>query len=249
MTERWFSKVRIRRDAPVATLASLLLPDREDDRVASGHRLMWSLFADKGSAATRDFLWRDDGQGSFLILSTTPPPDVHPLFEVHEPKRFEPNLRVGDRLRFSLRANPTVSRPADGLRTAHRNPALPPSRKTRHHDVVMDALHRLPPGARGPARDRAVATAGRNWLEAQGTRCGFILGVSGDAASDPGLRVDGYRVLHPPRSARTHEMRIAVLEFDGFLEVTDPDLFIPALGRGFGRAKAFGCGLMLIARV
>ena len=43
-------------------------------------------------------------------------------------------------------------------------------------------------------------------------------------------------------------MRIAIVEFEGVLTVTDPQRFLISLGRGFGRAKAYGCGLMLIAR-
>ena len=32
------------------------------------------------------------------------------------------------------------------------------------------------------------------------------------------------------------------------IEVTDPPAFLARLAAGFGRAKAFGCGLMLIRR-
>jgi CRISPR system Cascade subunit CasE len=32
------------------------------------------------------------------------------------------------------------------------------------------------------------------------------------------------------------------------LEVTEPQAFVAAVLRGFGKAKAFGCGLMLIRR-
>jgi CRISPR system Cascade subunit CasE len=39
-----------------------------------------------------------------------------------------------------------------------------------------------------------------------------------------------------------------VLDFEGVLEVTDPVRFLAALANGFGRARAFGCGLMLIRR-
>ena len=41
---------------------------------------------------------------------------------------------------------------------------------------------------------------------------------------------------------------IGVLEFEGVLTVTSPAEFVAAVLQGFGRAKAFGCGLMLIAR-
>ena len=43
-------------------------------------------------------------------------------------------------------------------------------------------------------------------------------------------------------------IRFSVLDFTGVLEVRDPAAFLAAIARGFGRAKAFGCGLMLIRR-
>ena len=38
----------------------------------------------------------------------------------------------------------------------------------------------------------------------------------------------------------------SVLDLEGVLEVIDPAMFLQHLSTGFGRAKAFGCGLMLI---
>ena len=59
----------------------------------------------------RDFLWREmEQRGAFLILSARAPVDRHALFELDEPKSFAPALAAGDRLGFSLRANPVVRR-------------------------------------------------------------------------------------------------------------------------------------------
>lgn len=243
MSALWLSRARLRRDAQVAMLASVLLPDRNDDRVSNGHRLIWSLFADAADQRPRDFLWRLDTNGSIYILSKRVPPAIHPLLEIDEPKVFAPALNAGDRLRFSLRANPTVSRPLDGFRTQRRDPSLKPSRKTAHHDIVMHAIHQLPEHGRADARRISIQTAGRTWLAGQGARCGFALPEAPDA-----LRVEGYQVLRPPRPRRAGQMHIGVLDFDGVLTVTDAPRFLAALATGFGRAKAYGCGLMLIAR-
>ena len=43
-------------------------------------------------------------------------------------------------------------------------------------------------------------------------------------------------------------MSFSTLDFDGILTVNDPAAFLLALSRGFGAAKAYGCGLMLIRR-
>jgi CRISPR system Cascade subunit CasE len=59
--------------------------------------------------------------------------------------------------------------------------------------------------------------------------------------------VDGYDQLELPRR-RPDAIKIGVLEFEGLLRVTSVEAFLAALARGFGHAKAFGCGLMLIRR-
>ena len=59
--------------------------------------------------------------------------------------------------------------------------------------------------------------------------------------------VDGYETVRIPR-AGGQPAQFSVLDFEGVLEVTDPMRFLAALVNGFGRARAFGCGLMLIRR-
>jgi CRISPR system Cascade subunit CasE len=251
MTDLWLSRARLRRTASVSTLAPLLLPDQEHNRVSTGHRLIWSLSARDGVSAERDFLWREDADGVFYTLSSRPPPLEHPLFEVDPPKAFAPELAPGDRLRFALRANPTVSRSLDSLRIVNRDPNAVPRRRTAHDDVVMRELHSLPREARAEARVAAIASAGRRWLGAQASKKGFMLttGTSdhGDSPEYP-LCIDRYRVLSAPKRGGAAPMRIALLDFEGILVVTDPIRFLTALKEGIGRAKAFGCGLMLIAR-
>ena len=45
-----------------------------------------------------------------------------------------------------------------------------------------------------------------------------------------------------------HSRLIAAIDYEGLLEVRDPAVFTTALAQGIGKAKAFGCGLMLIRR-
>jgi CRISPR system Cascade subunit CasE len=227
------SRVRLRRDAPVAALAPLLLPPESGERAGTTHRLLWTLFADAPDRE-RDFLWRETGDGglvpgrsAFMVLSARQPHDAHGLFEL-ESKEFAPALAPGDRLAFSLRANPVVTRPdprKDG--------------KPARHDVVMDRLRAQPPGERAGKRLDLVREAGRDWLLRQGERAGFV------PVGEP--RIDGYEQLRIERQ-RKPPVRFSVLDLDGTLEVRDPEAFLAALPRGFGKAKAFGCGLMLIRR-
>ena len=44
-------------------------------------------------------------------------------------------------------------------------------------------------------------------------------------------------------------MLYSTLDFEGVvLTVSDPAALVPAIAHGFGGAKAYGCGLMLIRR-
>lgn len=40
----------------------------------------------------------------------------------------------------------------------------------------------------------------------------------------------------------------SIMDFSGVLEICDPEKFLRKLLIGFGKEKAFGCGLMLIRR-
>jgi CRISPR system Cascade subunit CasE len=226
MTELVMAKARLRRDVPAVAFAALLVPTGTDRQVGASHRLLWSLYADTPDRP-RDFLWRQTNSGEFLMLGERAPVDTHGLFEL-EHKPFAPELAIGDRLGFSLRANPTVSR------------LTVRGQRGQRCDVVMNALHALPPGERANGRHEATQTAGRDWLACQGEVHGFTL--RGDVV------VSGYdRVAIPRQSGKPAVF--GVLDISGVLEVTDPQRFVAKVALGFGRARAFGCGLMLIRRV
>ncbi|MGI5862484.1 MAG: type I-E CRISPR-associated protein Cas6/Cse3/CasE [Myxococcales bacterium] len=186
------------------------------------HQLVWSWFAGEPDAR-RDFLYRheeDKGPGCFFVLSAREPRDPTGLWRIAS-KPFAPKLKAGERLRFSLRANPTVKR--DGKR----------------HDVVMDARWKARQ-AEGE-RQREVEQPCLDWLEARGERCRF--GFERDE-----VRVEAYRQERfGGRGARN--IRVSVVDFEGILTVRDPAAFIAALERGIGPAKGFGCGLMLVKRL
>lgn len=226
MTNLVMARARLRRDVPAAAFAALLVPADAAQRVGASHRLLWSLYTDAPDRP-RDFLWRQTRGGEFLMLGSRAPVDTHGLFDLdHKP--FAPELVSGDRLGFSLRANATVSRPTvRGQRGAR-------------HDVVMNALYALPRDARAAARYEATQAAGRDWLARQGEAHGFALCGN--------IVVDGYDRIAMPRQTGASAV-FGVLDISGVLEVTDPELFLTKLSQGFGKAKAFGCGLMLIRRV
>ena len=224
----YLSRARLRRNLSVSTLLPVL-QDKAQGSQHSGHHLMWSLFADRPDRC-RDFLWREMAKsGTFLILSARPPAPGHDLFEIDEPKPFTPALAPGDRLRFSLRANPVVRRRrSEGKRSGK-------------HDVVMDALARIPKGDRAERRPSIMREQGFAWLERQGTSSGFGI--------EPGeIAIDGYRQHRIRRMKGVAWMSFSTLDFDGILTVHDPAALLERIARGFGASKTYGCGLMLIRR-
>jgi CRISPR system Cascade subunit CasE len=76
------------------------------------------------------------------------------------------------------------------------------------------------------------------WLHRQGERCGFAIEAAIVSASG---------ILR----SRKGEARVSLRSvcFDGALNVRDPRRMAPYLAEGIGPGKAFGCGLLSLARL
>ncbi|WP_341485884.1 type I-E CRISPR-associated protein Cas6/Cse3/CasE [Thioclava sp. GXIMD4215] len=222
----YLSRLRLSRDPQTLALDALLTPGEGGERLDAHHRLIWTLFADDPQA-TRDFLWCEDGPRGFLVQSARPP-QASPLFDPPEIRTHAPDLRPSDQLEFSLRVNAT--------KTLRR----PGERGTRV-DVVMNLLHGLPKHERNARRMDLAQVAGAEWLAGQGEKAGFTV----DRVE---VRDYSTQTLPGYRGRRKGEPRFGILDLGGQITVTDPALFLPRLKQGFGRAKSFGCGLMLIRR-
>lgn len=203
------------------------------------HQLLWKLFPDEEG---RPFLFRQEeerdtpsvaeqprGLPLFYVLSRSEPQDVPGLLAC-ESKPFDPQLRAGQHLGFRLRANPVVARREEGRKNS------------RHHDVLMDAKKQ----ARSEGvEDRTVIQermdeAARAWLQDEGRadRNGYRMVAA--------PQVSGYR-QHNSRRKEKH-IRFSAVDFEGILEVTEPERFLRCLAEGIGRARAFGCGMWMIRR-
>ena len=219
----YLSHIRLSRSPSARALAPLFRPGDVGLRRSAQHSLLWSVFADDQDRK-RDFLWREERDGSFLVLSARQPRESE-IFLPHQVKPFAPVLAAGDQLEFLLRVNATRTR-RDGGRV----------------DVVMDEIHRqnVRPGSRAERRMELAREAGAEWLSRQGSTAGF----------EPlDVQLQDYSVeTLPARDGDRGRPHFGILDLAGRLEVTDPDRLVERIARGFGRAKAFGCGLMLIRR-
>lgn len=239
----YFSRLKLKRDPSVEALKLLVDPPDEARRTDAHHRLLWSVFSD-GPERKRDFIWRAEPRGKFFVLSQRPP-GSNPLFEIPETKEFTPSLSEGDCLRFMLRANAVRSVTTDQGSKAEQR------KRGRKVDVAMHLLREIPGNQgvdsngrrRASARSEIAQQASLDWLERQGQASGFVLNRDQFVLND-------YSTVSLPghRGKRKGEPRFGVFDMKGEFALTDPAAFISKLACGFGRAKAFGCGLMLIRR-
>lgn len=236
----FLSRLKLSQSPSARALEALLNPEDDGRRLDAHHRILWAVFTD-GPDRRRDFLWRAEGQGVFLTLSARPPA-ASDLFERHEIKPFAPALQPGDRLMFALRANATRTEKTGVLSAGGKE-------KKRHIDLVMDRLHAIPGqtvlpkgelSQRSQQRMDLAQASATDWLTGQGARSGFRL-ISADVS-------DYTTVALPGHQNRKKRPQFGILDMSGTLEVTDPTLFLDRITHGFGRAKSYGCGLMLIRR-
>lgn len=193
------------------------------------HKALWKAFGDHPDRG-RDFLFRDLGDESFLVVSSRVPDDASGLWRI-QTKKYDPVLREGERLYFSLRVNAV-------RKTRDENG------KQVRHDIVQDARKRLQaegvkPGDM-PPRAELAHEAALAWLRERQERLGIEI-------EEQGFMVDSYEIndMYKPSGRK---LSIGMLDIKGFALVTDPEALRAALMRGVGPAKAFGCGLLTVAR-
>lgn len=208
------------------------------------HQLLWQLFP---SADKRDFLFRRDDTGGFplfYVLSEVEPETLAGVLSV-ETKAFQPKLKAGDVLSFSLRANPVEqikqdrSKAEQQQHTEQRKAKGLPEKETKkriHHDVVMQLKKSLSDEERQDYSQAELEQhAGEKWLNERAEKNGFkVLSVT----------AQGYQQHH----FKKRQIKISTLDFTGDLQITDPEKFRQTLFTGLGRAKAFGCGLLMVKR-
>jgi CRISPR system Cascade subunit CasE len=176
------------------------------------HRTLMRAFGPR-EAAGRVLFRADaprDGAPVVLVQSEAEPDWSHHartddyLVRPPECKEYAPGFSAGQRLRFRLRANPTVRR--DGQRL-------------------------------GVLSEEAQLA----WLDRKGEAGGFrVLGARAvDEGFLGGRKADGER-----RHALTH----LAVRFDGVLEVADLTRLLVTIRSGVGSGKAFGFGLLSLAR-
>jgi CRISPR system Cascade subunit CasE len=192
------------------------------------HQTLWDLFADVPERK-RDFLYRQEQSErhpmQFYTLSERPPIAHNEHWQL-ESKRFQPVLKKGDYLTFCLQANPVRrTKMSDG--------------KSRRLDIVDHYNLKKSKEIQGSAsREDIMYQASTDWFQQQGAKHGFDI--------DGTLKVEQY--AKHTFQYKSGQMTLTMIDYTGLLQVTEPNVFTQSLFRGFGHARSFGCGLMLIKR-
>ncbi len=189
--------------------------------------------------------WDVDFVPRLFALTVQKPLPQNDAWEV-KTRDYAPRPGVGARMHFYVRANPTATETRDG--------------KSQRQDVVTREKLRLL-AERGldnweqwqsddkPSLQTLVHRTCCAWLQSRAARHGFEVHAEGLAA-------DGYQ-QHAQDDSRIHLIRrpkadsgvpFSTVDFSGVLTVVDPVTFGFALLRGIGRAKPFGCGLLLLGQ-
>lgn len=199
------------------------------------HAAVMAGFANPQPTAAGRLLWRvdahDTGRVLLFVASPERPDFSHiaedagwPTTEAWQSRPYSPlldSLRAGQHWQFRLTANPVRSGRREGW------------------DDTKPLAH-------------VTTKQQEQWLLDRADKAGFRLAprpgvdsVDGSDAFD--LAVVGRSTTRFRRQGST--VTIARVTFEGHLEITDPESFRRCLTAGMGRAKAYGCGLLTIARV
>ncbi len=207
------------------------------------HQLLWKAFPglDREASDGR-FLYRYDEHEhahSVLVQSVNRPDwsfiDDEAEGSISRVKMFDPAaFPGGTHLRFFLRANPVVLR--CGYTGIGRNG------KDKRRLIPVGSDRRRMAERMGvdigtvPSRDEQLV----EWLRRKGGEGGFEL-----IHCTPGPGRD--HLLS--RSAQEPPITITGVDFEGVVRVLDPAAFARSLGRGIGRAKGFGFGMLSVMRI
>jgi len=195
------------------------------------HQILWDLFPNDGNKK-RDFLFHKDEKGGipqFLLVSGVMPVETDGVSVISKP--YTPKLVEGQKLAFTLVANPVISRKVEGKKHSVK------------HDIWMDAKRQAKEnGSNAATSIQACENASKLWLIRQGERYGFSL-------KETDMLIDGYIQNRFYKGRKARPIQYSSIHYEGLLTVTDAVEFSKMLFSGIGRSKAFGCGLMLIRRI
>ena len=211
------------------------------------HQIIWKAFPGipQGPEGNRPFLYRhneEETAHSILVQSAVKPDWRHLDNEAEgstaQVRTIDPqNMKPGMRLRFLLRANPVVERKGYADNRSRRivvgGGLLHVAKKTGVEIAQLDD------------REQRLTA----WIERKGAEGGFA--IERDELSRPLLMIAPNHdyLIRRSRKRKAEPMTFTGVYFEGILRIADAVAFAEAWQRGIGRGRAFGFGLITVAKV
>jgi len=214
------------------------------------HQILWKGFPgmDRNDGTKRNgevdrFLFRHqeaEEQHSVLVQSPVEPDwaflDNEATGVIARVKAVDPaSITPGTRLRFLLRANPVVYRTYPDGKKRHIAVGSDRDRQAERLGKLKSEL---------PSRETMLV----EWLQRKGTDGGFdiVRGEHDRLLCDVGPNTD--IIVRKPKGNEP-PITLTTVDFSGVITVTDGERFQESIQRGIGRGRAFGCGLLSVARL
>jgi CRISPR system Cascade subunit CasE len=203
------------------------------------HAVVESSFPSLPDPDGKRNLWRVDklGNSLYILVQSRIKPDFTHLVEqfgwpaseqTWETKDYDPflsRLQMSQQWRFRLRANP---------------------------------VHSIKKEASGPDRGQVLShitvDQQKKWLSDRSRQHGFKIeeGIGGSDSADAEMRQGGFDIVQREMKKFQRGGRpvtLSMVTFEGVLTVENSEVFVNTLIHGIGRAKAYGCGLLTLARL
>jgi CRISPR system Cascade subunit CasE len=219
----FFSRITLNPIANRADYASIACNNTYKE-----HQVLWELF-NNNPDAERDFIYRYEpvrNTPAYYIVSKRKPIDSSGLWNI-QVKDYSPVIKEGQCFSFILRVNPVKTK------------------EGKRHDIVMHEKHKMDYKNLNKkerlSQQALVEKVGYEWLASRALQSGFSI-------NDTAVGIDAYQPHTSGRKKGKKEIRYSTMDFQGTLEVVNVEAFEKTLMEGIGKAKAFGCGLLLIRK-
>jgi len=209
----------------------------QNDDVYEHHRFVWRIFNENDTQKpdAAQFLYRIDyflDTPVIYVLSRYKPESQIKRWQV-QTKVWQPGIVDGAMFQFSLRANPTI-----GI-------------SGKRHDVFMHVKKHYSGEDQFELRE-LMFSAGKGFLQNKAKTIGIeFLGETLDFSNKQKLtgvkHANGENIVHSGKTENA--ITISTVDYQGVFRVVDQTLLLQNVLKGIGRAKRFGCGLMLLNRI
>lgn len=201
---------------------------RETMRALASPQLLHGAVEQSFNGDRRRNLWRIDwlGDTCYLLVLSVSPPD---FANIDAQFGYQDSTRKWETKNYDL----LIERLQPGQVWRFRLCANPVRSSFREKDETS---------GRGRVFAHVTQEQQRQWLEARAGACGFS------------LKKDAFDVVHTQwfkfskGTEGNRKVTLRTATFEGVLTICDLERFRQALLSGIGRAKAYGCGLLTVAR-